>query len=323
MEYSCFAFCSAPLFGGAARVLLPISVSHCFFDRCFTAGNINCEAGGIHVESVDANFSFCVFVGCYARGGGGGIAYSGNGKVLRLEDTVFISCSNPASGAGDAVGGGVRLWNNGGYIRNCSFVGCSNGCNGGGLGNAGHELPDENILCKDCIFAGNTGGLLGGGAVFRYIHVIMSSCYFYDNKAEGGGGAVDFYNTFSVTLNLCTFARNRVFSCTEEGGGYGLRVTPHDTSSVFDMSDNVFYGNLFDVSSCVYGMHILLLFFKLLFVILFNNYFLLLFFFTDTADVRVSIACSVTITTSYSTNATALKVFFYYYLIFSCFFFSL
>jgi hypothetical protein len=304
------------LYGGAAEVFLPISVSHCFFDRCFTAGDNLCEAGGIHVESADANFSFCVFVGCYTNRGGGGIAYSGNGKALQLEDTVFISCFSPRSGVGDAVGGGVRLWNCGGYFRNCSFVDCLNNCDGGGLGNTGPNFdPNRNISCEDCIFAGNTGGSLGGGAVFRNLSVIMSSCYFYDNKADGGGGGVEFYYTYSVTLNLCTFARNRVTTCREEGPGCGFNVIPDSTSYVFNMSDNVFYGNLFDVSSCDYSMHILLLFFKLLFVILFTKYFLLLFFFTDTADVRVKTACTVTITTSYSTKAVARKVFFFFIII--------
>jgi hypothetical protein len=260
MQYSSFTFCSAPLYGGGVYVLLPTSMSHCFFDRCFTAGNSNCEGGGMFVQGPDANFSFCIFVGCYTSRGGGGMTFSGS--VLRLEDTVFISCSSPPSAVFPAVGGGARVWNTGGYFRNCSFVGCLNGCDGGGLGqHSDHVLQNKNILCEDCIFAGNTGGWDGGGACFRSIHVNISSCYFYDNTAERTGGGVVCQDILSVTLSLCTFARNRVYGCSVGGGGGGFQVVPYTTSSVFDMSDNVFYGNLFDVSNCNHSMLTLLLFF--------------------------------------------------------------
>jgi hypothetical protein len=277
IQYSCASFCSAPKFGGFVQTdLVPISISHCFFDRCFTEGALYCEGGCVHVENANANFSFCVFVGCYATASGGAISFS-HGVVLRLEDTVFISCSSLSPG--DAAGGGVRFYNTGGYFKNTSFIGCLSNKIGGGFAQAAEGvLGDRNVLCEDCIFAGNTGNAGGGGAFIHSSPVSLSRCCFYDNTAMFFGGGIAVQSMFSCTLYLCTFARNRVFGCSTGGGGGGFYNNPYATTYVFGMSDSVFYGNLLDASSCPQGMHILLLFFKL-FVILFTQYFLLLFFF--------------------------------------------
>lgn len=180
------------------------------FDGCRFMSNISVrsgEGGGIYatvsqgepgqgLSVYDSEFAFnSVDQGHWATGNGGGI-YSGDGVILTVVGTDFISNSGWHNGTfGNAVvGGAIAVLGDGAYIEGCSFV---NGYTnlGGGIYSAG------DIEIVQSFFTGNRA-------------VIAGTCGGFDcpsdvpDIASGFGGAI-FVNGFSTaTIDQCTIANN-------------------------------------------------------------------------------------------------------------------
>lgn len=121
--------------------------------RCTLSGNAG-NAGGALYNGGTATVDACTFVG-NAGLFGGGIATSGSGAITVTRSTFS---GNTAVGGGGAVFGGGDLEDSGTALENCTIVGnsvSSPTATGGGVSGG------TSMVVKNCIIAGNTGGVAG------------------------------------------------------------------------------------------------------------------------------------------------------------------
>jgi hypothetical protein len=302
------------MLGGAFRIYVNSSIYNCFFDRCTVVGHGNNEGGAIHVQATDMNISFCTFVSCTSDGwGGGAISFSAPGSTtLRIEDSVFLTCySLESSGNTGRVGGAIRIYNTGGYLKNCSFLNCISKNNGGGIAQVtGANLANQLLWLVDCIFAYNGANDRGGAVNIQHVAIKFSNCIFFHNSATYYGGAVAVDLTYSCTFESNVFARNFVIGCATRNGGGGVYIAPTVSTATLNFTNTIFYQNEYWDMPCGYSMFFFF-YFYFFFIYLFI-YFYFFLFFLDVTDVRVNPTCSVLVSGSYSTSYSSRKVYFLY-----------
>jgi hypothetical protein len=108
MEVNCFIKFESYKYGGATEFYVVSSLRSCVFDRCNTHNSSGSEGGGIYIKDANLNLTFCKFIQCISRIGGGGIYFEGT-TTLQLESTIFYFCVSKGSSDTNG-GGGMKLF---------------------------------------------------------------------------------------------------------------------------------------------------------------------------------------------------------------------
>jgi hypothetical protein len=193
--------------------------------------------------------------------GGGGIANYG---ALTVSNSTFSGNSSATNSGGGAIpgfsGGGAIL--NGGAlaVSNSTFANnsASTGNYGGGILNYGTgELLVSNSTFFDNSASGayEGGGGIGGsgGGIANDGVLTVSNSTFSGNFADGRGGGIFNYGTFSnasasfshqsrLVVSNSTFSGNSVFTGSGSGGGGGIYAGPYPSAVI--LNGNIISGNV-------------------------------------------------------------------------------
>jgi hypothetical protein len=160
------------------------------------------SGGGIRVDGGALTVTDCVLADNFAVTGGGGISYSGNGK-LKVTNCKFIGNVTTPLGVGFSDGGAI-LVNGEAEITYCTFSDNSAG-NGGGI-----SAGLNKVTISNSTFTNNSATHDGGGVAYIGFdltqHVLtINNSTFKNNSADFEGGAIvnmpsaNFGGTSNVT----------------------------------------------------------------------------------------------------------------------------
>ncbi len=196
---------------GAHSVLEGITITNGYAHG--RGGAINCS------NASSPTIRHCTITGNVAERFG--VMYSAGGGIYCGEqsDPIIDSCTirdNMAVGRGlsDAHGGGIFCEDNNPMIRNCTVIGNSATCWGGGILSGEYSRP----IITHCIISGNAASA-GGGVCCRGDHpdtgATINNTIVSTNSAEDGGGIAS-YGDWRTTLSNCTIIGNMA---SNNGGG--------------------------------------------------------------------------------------------------------
>jgi hypothetical protein len=157
---------------------------------------------------------------------------------------VSSNDTNPSS-----VGGGLKLYSNGAYCQNCSFLNCHSYQHGGGIGQAGEGDNNHLLELKDCIFGSNVAQLDGGAINLLRVSLKATNCGFFYNWALRNGGGIGQTLYYNITLINSSFIRNVVGNCRSYTGG-ALYLDINDQSPKFNISNSFFFRNQVEGGTC-------------------------------------------------------------------------
>jgi parallel beta-helix repeat protein/predicted outer membrane repeat protein len=171
-----------------------------------TAGSGN--GGGMFCQYSSPTLENCTFTNNTALYGGGGVWCGSSSPILR--DCTFTN--NTANDGG----GGLACWNNSSpTLENCTFTNNAADDQGGGMGSWFDSNPTmENCTFEDCSSEYGAGIYIAGSASAIITNCTIKNC----SAVYEGGGLYSDVNTFSLTLDNCTFLDN---TAGRSAGGMG------------------------------------------------------------------------------------------------------
>lgn len=184
------------------------------------------QAGGVYCINSTATISSCKFERNTTQ------FHSGGGMFLQASSAEFSDCvfvANATDSDGGYRGGAVIIRDDSAAnFSNCSFI-----LNSAGTGGAIQARGDMQIT--DCLFFFNEAANGNGGAVVceQTETLSMINCIFLMNQSYIDGGAV-FCGNNDVQISNCTFQDNFAFG---RGGGI------NNVGSALDLSNCTFQGN--------------------------------------------------------------------------------
>lgn len=232
-------------------------------------------AAGVDGSITDVTFTRCVFSGNQASLKGGAIKFSESATDAKL---TCIDCDFTGNTAADWGG---AFYCNAPATAVASFTGCTFGDAsdatkknavtnyGGGAVYLGDRGAAHTLSFTDCCFYDNSA-LTGGGAIHVsnalnassatcVANLSLSGCTFQGNHVvqgdtnapKGGGGAVDFRSSGTLTISGCTFKQNYTTHCTATSGylasGGAICISDGNlgdsTPATVHISETVFEGN--------------------------------------------------------------------------------
>lgn len=140
-------------------------------------------SGSFHLEGLTVQHAYLEY-------GRGAAIYAGN-AIIMVKNCAFLD--NVSGGHEKGGGGAVSVSNSTARFEDCCFI-----RNSAGLDGAGGAIQGiySNIALESCFF-GENGAMAGGGAVHVWGELLATECTFFDNWAGfyGGGGAVTYGGT--------------------------------------------------------------------------------------------------------------------------------
>lgn len=166
--------------------------------------------GGVRCFFSSPHISNCIFNLNFTPTDGGGMLCDGSSPTLT--DCQFDNNSADEEGGGIACRSGSTP-----VLSNCQFSLNSAVLFGGGM-----SCRNSSPILDDCTFSDNLSGYLGGGlACYRYSNPALTTCSFFRNTADLGGG-VSCWNS-SPSLSTCSFLEN--------SAEFGGPINCHDRAS--------------------------------------------------------------------------------------------
>jgi predicted outer membrane repeat protein len=169
------------------------------------AANRTLDFGGINMVIISEAGPETTIIDCE----GAGRAFS----FQSGEDSTCVIHGFTITNATGGNGGAIELYEAAGTIENCIFAGNTATMNGGGI-YCGYSSTRAYI--RNCVFYGNTARWRGGGIECDHgygsnVPPVISDCVFYDNTAgtggDFGGGAI-FTNYSPALVTGCTVVGN-------------------------------------------------------------------------------------------------------------------
>ncbi len=209
--------------GGGA--FLSTTFSGSVFVANTVSGNQSCAAGGGLYLSPDSGnvggilVSNCLVVDNVTTTAGGGICvaiFSGsylNSKIVVADSTIAgnearaVSATYGQSGYG---GGGI-FWEAPGLLVNCTVADNRSWATGGGLRlqRAYVTLPEEELVVRNCLVAGNDAQYAGGvfvGQANADRAIRLESCTIAGNTATNYGGGLAITGLYASITNSIVYA---------------------------------------------------------------------------------------------------------------------
>jgi hypothetical protein len=251
MEVNCFIKCESYKYGGATEFYVDSSLRSCMFDRCNTHNSSGFEGGGIYIKDANLNLTFCKFIRCISKVGGGGIYFEGT-TTLRLESTIFYFCVQVTGGADTNGGGGLKLSGGRCFCQNCSFLNCETNRYGGGIYQT-KGIGDSLMHLENCVFASCVGSAKSGGGI-NVINTTLEceGCVFIHNRARQQGAAILIESSNDITIIDTSFVRNYLVTCYDYSGAAICLIVSSDVlSPKFQLLSCTFLNNVINASkSC-------------------------------------------------------------------------
>jgi len=161
-----------------------------------TGGAPSNHGGALYFSDSDVRLSNCVLEGNETANWGGGVAFLGTSSPV-IEDCVF-------RGNRSLYGGGLYCEGGSPVVRRCEFRDNAARFSGGGITAWG---PACQALVEDCLFAGNEGTFVNGGAVLASSsNVRLIGCTLVANYSEDHGSGVYARVGAQVELKRCIVA---------------------------------------------------------------------------------------------------------------------
>jgi len=223
--------------------------SICVHDGIYTGiGNNNIDTHGLAITIKSLNGPNKCIINCQDQARGfifqtgedantvlDGLAITG-GYSNQHAGAIYCNASSPA-------------------IRNCVISASHSVRNGGAIYCYGNSTP----IITGCTITGNYAGWSGGGIWLEdYSNAKITNCTITDNECEGGGVAIDSYNS-NPTIANCTIAGNR-------GYWSGAITSEDDSNSIVincTIADNIassgpgglecYYGNAVVINSILWN----------------------------------------------------------------------
>ena len=204
------------------------SLMNSHFEDCYSTS----YGGAVDWVGSNGFIDNCTFKKCYSTDYGGAVYYESlNAEIFNCK---FLSCYSKSRSAG-----AVFWWDDGGLMKNCSFVDCSSISGGGGLYWSGAQGSVTNSSFESC------SSTRGGGAIAwdknkgNVSDCTFVKCFSHATATGGEGGAIYWNNAADSSVENSTFincsashnggaiywpsARGKVINCIFEGCNAALK----------------------------------------------------------------------------------------------------
>jgi predicted outer membrane repeat protein len=216
-------------------------------DSTFTTNSSETNGTVINTSGAAVTITGCTFTG-NTSSGNGGVFYIGTGSSVTMTDCHFTN--NDAGTNGGAVYAEKHTGDTTQFVlSDCTFAG-GDADNGGAIYLVLQNGTTDNVNISDCTFTANTAAANNGGAIFATSlsttgKLNLTGCTFGTYGVDGSrnsaqyGGAV-YCGDVSLDAKLCYFFENTAGS----GGGAVYAQGPIiDSTLTLTLTDCIFKGN--------------------------------------------------------------------------------
>ncbi len=200
--------------GGLLQEGGSLSLSHCLF-----LGNSAIVGGAIYSFGFcELEIDSCTFIGNFGEVGG---AINFREGTLTITRSMFADNGNIGFAGGGAIAA-FTIYDV--FIDETTFSGNSSGAG------AAMVAVAETLAIANCIFAGNSGGFIGGAIEEASASTSIVNCLFAANEASLGGGL--YTGTPGAQVVNCTFVNNGNIALMSSSFG-----TPEVANCIFHGND--------------------------------------------------------------------------------------